>query len=176
MIQQGNKKFCGVPRIVSRSSAVGFTLIELLVAVAVFSVAIAAMAGIFLSVVNAQRKAAALQATQEASRFLLESMAKEIRMSVVNSNTNASIHITNPNGETFDYTFSGGQLYRNNEQISPDNVEIVIGRFRVEQLPLPPDDPLATKVTIVMALKGKGTKVEQQAQLNLETTISTRAQ
>jgi GxxExxY protein len=160
------------PRRLSACRSAGFTLIELLVAMAVFGLVVASIAGVFVSIVNAQRKAAASQETQEASRFLLESMAKEIRMSVVNSNTSSGINITNSEGQTLSYEFSGGRLYRNGQQISPDGIEIINGKFDAVSNISPP----ATKVTIVMAIKGIGSSVARQTQLNLQTTISTRAQ
>jgi hypothetical protein len=70
------------------------------------------------------------------------------------------------------YEFSGGRLYRNGQQISPDGIEIINGKFDVVSNISPP----ATKVTIVMAIKGIGSSVARQTQLNLQTTISTRAQ
>lgn len=150
----------------------GFTLIELLVAMAVFSLIVVSIAGIFVSILNAQRKAIALQVTQEASRFLLESMAKEIRMSVLNSYGSNYVDITNPDGDRFTYVFSGGQLYRQGQLISPDSIEIVSGGFNVIQQA----QPIATKVTIVMTVRGKNTSLAQQTALNLQATVSARGQ
>jgi prepilin-type N-terminal cleavage/methylation domain-containing protein len=154
----------------------GFTLIELLVAAGIFAIVITAVSGIFISSVNSQRKAMALQATQEASRFMFESMAKEVRMSVLNTNTNTntSISITNSDNVSLNYAFSGGKLYRADRQISPDNIEITQGRFRVEQLVAP--NPEVVKITIVMAVRGRGTKIAEQTVLNLQTTVAQRAQ
>ena len=148
----------------------GFTLIEILVAMAVFGLVITAITGIFVSIANAQRKAAALQSTQEASRFMLESMAKEIRMSVLNSYSSSYVDITNSDGERFNYEFSGGQLYRKGQPISPDNIEIVKGSFAVVR------QSSAAKITIVMIVRGKNTGIAQQTALNLQTTINTRGQ
>jgi hypothetical protein len=107
---------------------------------------------------------------------MFESMAKEVRMSVLNTNTNTntSISITNSDNVSLNYAFSGGKLYRADRQISPDNIEITQGRFRVEQLVAP--NPEVVKITIVMAVRGRGTKIAEQTVLNLQTTVAQRAQ
>lgn len=143
-------------------------------AMAVFVLVIMAIAGIFVSIVNAQRKAIAIQKIQEASRFMLESMAKEVRMSALTSNTNTRIDIINSDGVALRYAFIGGKLYRAGQQISPDNIVITQGRFSIDQSVAP--NPEVVKITIVMAIRGVGTTIDAQTALNLQTTIAQRAQ
>lgn len=152
----------------------GFTLIELIIALAVFSLVILSIGGIFVSVINSQRKAISLQNTQEAGRYLLESMTKEIRMSTINSSSAdgvTTLNITNPNGETFNYVFdnTNKRLLRKNQVLSPNNIEIS-GSFYIKK----GTSPSWFKVTIVMKLKAKGTKLEQQAVIDLESTVAVR--
>ncbi len=171
MLQQKIKKNCEHVGLYG-SAVKGFTLIELLVAMAVFILVVMAIAGIFVSVVNAQRKAIAIQKIQEASRFMLESMAKEVRMSVLNSDTGSGINITNSDGITLSYALSGGKVDRAGQQISPDNIEIINGSFSV----IRSISPEVVKITIVMPIRGVGTTIDAQTVLNLETTVAQRAQ
>lgn len=152
----------------------GFTLIELIVALAVFSLVILSISGIFISVINSQRKVFSFQNTQEAGRYLLESMTKEIRMSIINSSSvdgAFTLNITNPKGETFDYVFdiTNKRLLRQAQVLSPDNIEIS-GSFYIRKSTLPSQ----SKVTIVMKLKTKGIKPEQQVVIDLESTVAAR--
>ena len=93
----------------------GFTLLEMLVAVAVFTIAIfIIMVGVF-SVVNAQRKAVAVQNAQDNLRFAFESMAKEIRTGK-SFHCGTSLPLTDPStcdfpngGTSFSFQNSSGQ-------------------------------------------------------------------
>jgi len=62
-----------------------FTLIELLVAMAIFTVVITVVFGLFSTALKGQRRVIALQNIQENGRFLLEFIAKELRMSKINT-------------------------------------------------------------------------------------------
>jgi prepilin-type N-terminal cleavage/methylation domain-containing protein len=74
------------------SLASGFTLLEMIVAMAIFSAVILLGLAALLSMVNAQRKAAALQDTQDNIRFAFEAMTKEIR-------TGGSYHCNQDNSD-----------------------------------------------------------------------------
>jgi prepilin-type N-terminal cleavage/methylation domain-containing protein len=58
----------------------GFTLIEIMVAVAIFSVVMLIAAGSLLTILNANRKAQALQAAMTNLNFAVDSMVREIRV------------------------------------------------------------------------------------------------
>jgi len=174
-----------IPRGSAYSSAWfrGFTLIELIVALAAFSLVVLSISGIFISVINSQRKILSIQNTQEAGRYLLESMTKEIRMSTINSSSAegvSTLYITNSKGEDVNYVFdnTNKRLLRQNpilspdqnQILSPDNIELT-GSFYITKKTSAPEAP---KVTIVMKLKAKGVKPEQQAVVDLQTTVSAR--
>lgn len=59
-----------------------FSLIEVMVAVAIFSVIILSMTGIFKMVIDGQRRSIATQNVQESLKYFLEVINKEIRMAV----------------------------------------------------------------------------------------------
>jgi len=160
----------------------GFTLIELLVGVIAFSVLTMAMSTLALSVIQAQRKAFALQNAQESSRFVLESIVKEIRTSTIDSSDSnglpvGDLRIVNARGESVGYRFvadkvqkrfmgGGGTWY----DISPDNVAI-IGSFYIAKGTFP---SRSRRVTIVMKVSAIGGRVEEQAEMYLQNTISAR--
>jgi len=152
----------------------GFTLIELIVAIGVFSLIVLAMVTISFSVIQSQRKAFALQVTQEASRYILESMGKEVRTSKINSPDSPTIQvtvldITNARGENVVYQFMNNRVYRQGEPLSPTNLE-VNGGFYISKRTL----PVRARITTVMQVKTAGAKVEEQAEIYLQNTIAPR--
>ncbi|MBU2473087.1 type II secretion system GspH family protein [Patescibacteria group bacterium] len=156
------------------SNDAGFTMMEMIVALAVFSIIIVSMTSITFSIIKAQRKSFALQNSQEVSRYILESMNKEIRMSLINSDSGSGVtvlNITNANSETFDYQFdnSNKRLLRNGQVVSPDNIELT-GSFYITKDTF----PYQVIVTIVMKVDSTKSKIEQKAEINLQSTISSR--
>jgi len=157
----------------------GFTLIELLVGLIIFSVLMTTMSVLALSVIKAQRKAFALQNAQESSRFILESMAKEIRTSIIESGDSgggqvANLLITNAKGEAIEYRFGPDMVQRGvnggiTRDISPSNVEIA-GSFYIAKGIF----PSRSRVTIIMKVSAEGDRVEEQAEIYLQNTISAR--
>jgi len=61
----------------------GFTLIELMVSVFMFSILMIVVESAFVSSLDMQRRAFSIQQSEENANFMLESMAKEIRVSKV---------------------------------------------------------------------------------------------
>ena len=156
----------------------GFTLIELLIGLAIFSMIILSMTAIAASVIKSQRKAFSLQNVQEASRYILEAMSKEIRMSTINSGDGSSstLDITNSAGETVEYRFEGGaeRIQRRIsggfwQDVNPANLEVT-GRFYVDKIAF----PARSVVTVVMKINSKGAKAEEQAEIYLQSTITPR--
>jgi len=158
----------------------GFTLIELLVGVIAFSVLMTTMSTLALSVIQAQRKAFALQNAQESSRFILESMIKEIRTSVIDSVDSGggqvgNLQITNAKGESVEYAFFAGNkiMKRVNsgvlQDISPSNV-VIAGGFYIAKGTFPSH----SRVTVIMKVSAKGNRTEEQAEMYLQNTISVR--
>ncbi len=160
--------------ITKQKNNAGFTLIEMIVALAAFSLIITSMVSIAFSVIQSQRKSFALQNSQESSRYILESMSKEIRMSLINSDSGNGVtvlNITNFQNETFNYEFDNNnkRLLRNGQVISPNNIELS-GSFYITKDTF----PYQAIVTIVMKVDSTGSKIEQQAEINLQSTISSR--
>src|SRR5438105_4644914 len=88
----GNNKF---------SKQLGFTLIEVMISSLVFSIIMITVSSLFIQILNNQRRAFAMQKIQENSLFIMELMAREIRVSKIeNQNspdcTLTSLSITHP--------------------------------------------------------------------------------
>lgn len=161
----------------------GFTLIELMVAMAIFAVVITVVLGVFSMAIRAQKRVITLQNIQESAKFIIEFMAKEIRMSTIKIDSTSSVlSITRFEGGESDsqynvtYTFnnSAGTLNRqspqSNNQLNPAEVKIT-GSFDVVGVGA---DNFQPKVTILMKLEGVGYFSEEKAVVNIQTTLSQR--
>jgi len=62
----------------------GFTLIEMVVAIAIFSIAIVIVVGIFVASFRAQQKSSAILKAQAEARYALEVMTRKIRDNYIN--------------------------------------------------------------------------------------------
>jgi len=154
----------------------GFTLIEMLVAMAVFSLIVVAMSATAVSVIKSQRKGFALQNSQETARYILESVSKEIRMSMINSDPGdglSSLNITNAKSETFNYQFDNTSkiLYRGGQALNSTNLEVTGGFYIRKSASL----PARAVVTLVMKVKAVGGRAERETEIYLQSTISSRA-
>ena len=156
----------------------GFTLIELLVALFAFSVIALVMTTISVSVIKTQREAFALQNIQETSRYAIETMGKEIRMSAINSlagNGLSIINITNPDGESIDYQFVSNKLQRRVnagvwQDLNSADSFYLNGSFYITK----GASPNWAIVTIAMKIESQGVKSEEQARIYLQDTIAPR--
>jgi len=169
--------------ILKKKSSAGFTLTELLVAMFAFGMIIVSIGGVSQSIIKAQRKAFALQEVQESGRYLLEAMSKEIRMSTINTGgigvTNTdTLNITNTKSQTVVYYFNGvnnrmekqinGGVW---EDISPANLNLT-GSFYIRKDSVPAPRAL---ITINMKIESSGLRVEQAANIYLQSSISSRS-
>ena len=155
----------------------GFTLIEVLVAVSVFSLVIVIALGLFTNIIRSQRKSVALQNVQENGRYLIDFMAKEIRMSEITSVDGSSLvlAIDHPLNGSIQYSFSGGQLTREDSAgvvaINSDETQ-VDGSFIIYGKTL--GDNIQPRVRVILKAQTTGSKTEEQSVINLQTTISQR--
>lgn len=150
----------------------GFTLIELIVAMAIFVVVISLTMGIFVKAIEGQRKVKAIQNVQENARFVLERMAREIRMSTINTSAGNNLGITAykvTGDESVIYSLSGDQILRNGEAVTSSQIQVSQLKFYVNQ-----DPNIQDRVTIMIAVQNIAQKPKQQVKINLQTTISLR--
>jgi len=156
----------------------GFTLIELLVALSVFSVVMIGMTSTALSVMKGQRKALSLQIVQESSRYILESMIKEIRMGVINSDNGtglSSLDVTNARGENVEYRFQEDKMQRSVnsgawQDLSSSKVDLN-GSFYIRKSAF----PNRALVTIVIKIESKEGKKEERSEIYIQNSITSRS-
>lgn len=148
----------------------GFTLIELMVALAIFVIISVVAVSVFLSNIKGQRKSFASQNVEDNGRFMMESLIKEIRMAKIKSadGESATLSIGHPINGDIAYNFDGTNLTRKGIILNGSDVE-VSGKFYVRVNDVWP------KVTITMKVKSKSTKTEEQAEVNLQNSVSSRA-
>jgi prepilin-type N-terminal cleavage/methylation domain-containing protein len=157
----------------------GYTLIELMVALSIFVTVIVIVLGLFSMAIKGQRKVISQQNVQENASFLMEFMAKEIRMSKINGSngTFTTLALTRSDGINVVYNISGGKISRNDGtrdgQVSADEV-IVTGSFYIEGVGAGAIDNQQPKVTIVLKIQGVGNKVEEKSEMHIQYTLSQR--
>ncbi len=155
----------------------GFTLIEILAAIFLFSLLVLVASSAFISFLNLQRRAFNIQQAEENANFVMESMAKEIRVSQIigpdacAANTLNIIHPVNGN---ITYSLSGNAIHRNvsgtDSVISSNAVQFTNLAFCISGTAT--GDSIQPRVTIIASLKS--TKTSQQAAINFQTTVSQR--
>lgn len=152
-------------------------MIELIVSISIFSIAIISVLSILSISITAQRKVLALQDVEDNARFILEFMAKEVRMGIINGAGTDYLNITRSDGDVVQYSFSEGNMIRanisDNESgaINSDNINIT-GSFYTSGIGVV--DNLEPKVTIALSIQGQGSKAEEQARIDIQTTLSQR--
>lgn len=163
----------------------GFTLIEMLVASFVFSIVALTISGLFVQVLSHERRAFVAQKIQENGLFILELMAREIRVSqIINTDQNptgdspnctlTSLTIRHPVNGTVTYALSNGVLQRTAGGITTDlsTTDIAFSRLNFCLMGSGPIDKQQARVAILAAIQNKTGK--QILTFNLETTVSSR--
>jgi len=178
----------------------GFTLIEMLASVMIFSLIIGAISGVFISSFRSQKNALSSQRLLNQTSYALEYMSRALRMS--QKQTADIPTCLSQNGLNYEITHSGSGLKFINHLEEDDCQEFFlegvqlkyrkkIGESGEETLDLTSsnlritslnfgssgwsqDDDLQPRVTIFLAVKGKGQKPEEQPEIKIQTTISQR--
>jgi len=147
----------------------GFTMIELVVALAIFIVVITLVFGLFINSLKGYRRAIASQNVQDNARFLLGLIAKEIKMSDINSVSSNVLDIIDQEGSPVVYSFNGTDqtIERNNNQINSQEVSVT-GNFSALGIGLNND-----QVRVTISLKVETTDPDK-ADIVVQTTISPR--
>ncbi len=162
----------------------GFTLIEALVAVMVFSVVTVVVGSSFSNMITLQRRGFSAQKLQENSMFVLELMAREIRVSTVNGPDYAclsgpdfgtTLTITHPVNGTVSYRSANGIVYRTEGGIetalNPPDTQFTKLYFCVKNSGI---DQYQTRVTIIVQVENTTGIANDKLIFNLQTTVSSR--
>jgi len=159
----------------------GFTLIELMVSVFMFSILMIVVESAFVSSLDMQRRAFSIQQSEENANFMLESMAKEIRVSKVSGPDSdcqispaATLNIVHPVNGNVTYSLSGTAIHRTvNGQdtiISSNTIQFTRLRFCVSGSAL--KDNKQPRVTILASVRSAS--LLQQVSIDIQTTLSQR--
>jgi prepilin-type N-terminal cleavage/methylation domain-containing protein len=163
----------------------GFSLIELLIAATVFTFVASGVTGLFVGALNIQRRATNIQRIEENALFVLESVAREIRVSRVTSGDTVcvpldpvgtrTLTIEHPvNGiVTYQYrTLAGtGSITRNGEAMTADDVSVTAFAFCVSGSGA---DNEQTRVTMPITLESVDGPANARAETSLQTTVISR--
>lgn len=167
----------------TRNNESGFSIVEVMVASLIFSVIVTVFGALFVQVLAIQRKGFAAQKVQENATFVLESIARELRVSRITSGDSqcygapdpktASITLQHPvNGiVTYLYDSGRGVVQRNGIDISTSDVKFSKFAFCVEGSIR---DAFQARVTIPATIESTGGRPTDKVIVNLQTTVSTR--
>ena len=158
----------------------GFTIIEVLVTSLIFSVIAITVSSIFVQTLSLQRRASAAQKIQDNAMFVLESISREIRVSVIDDqeSTNCSLDtltVTHPDKGAVVYRLNNGVIEKSQGgggfvPISGTDVSFLRFSFCViGSLSNDNKTPRVTILTTVQNVSGKET-----LEVNLQTTVSSR--
>jgi prepilin-type N-terminal cleavage/methylation domain-containing protein len=165
----------------------GFTLIELLAAVAIFSIVMIAVSGIFINAIKEQKIILAKQSIADNSRYAMDFMLKELRMArdISSSSKNgnfSSLTFTSSNCDPvchdITYSFDGAnkRITRNDltagtgvRTISSDEITVSSLNFNINDW----GAARAPRITIFMKVE-KAISASSQAALELQSTITPR--
>jgi len=166
-----------------------FTLIELMVSMTVFSLIIASASGVFTSVLQAQRKLLATQELLSQTSYLEEYMSRSIRMAkkdvlgaciTAKSNydivSGQSIKFMNYKEECQEFYLLSSHLMENKAGVVSELTSdtLAVNNFNISLLGNSQSDNLQPRATLFLKIKGVGLRIEQQVEIQIQTTISQR--
>lgn len=165
----------------SSASNAGFTLVEVMVAFLIFSIILTIFSSVFLSSSQIQKRAFNIQQAEENANYILESMAKEIRVSRISgpdtncpSSPAASLSMTHPVNGNIVYSLSGTSVQRTVNgtatTISSNTVDFTRLQFCILGTPI--GDQKQPRVTILASIRSK--KTQQQTSVDIQTVVSQR--
>jgi len=161
----------------------GFTLVEVMATLVIFSLIAIEVGGIFIQIMSLERRSFASQKIQENSMSVLESIAREIRVSqIINQDSSdcsrTNLTISHPVSGPISYSLSSGVVQKtisDNGQLvtvplNSSDVEFTKFNFCVKGSGI--GDNQQARVTIVTIVKNK--TGAEKVEYNLQTTISSR--
>ena len=162
----------------------GFTLIEILVGMSIFSLVAGMITSLTLDIVQAERVASSNQVALDSSRFILQRIAKAIRVSVVktpSTSATSTIELEHPRRGIIDYFWNAN--HRIIERIGGDpttdsyidssRVTVEDFHFKIQGADNGTDNR-QPQVTIVLKVKPPKAKQYSLPSLIFQTTLSQR--
>lgn len=157
----------------------GFTLIEILVGLMIFSIVVILVSAIFARAIALERRAIAAKKIQENGALIIESMAREIRVSSISGPdsldcTVTTLNMTHPIYGAVSYSLVGeGDIRRQATSVfNINSSDVQFTRMRFCITGSGDTDSQSPKITILLSLKNKvGTYITM---LDLQTTVVSR--
>jgi type II secretory pathway pseudopilin PulG len=166
-----------------KQNIAGFTLLETMAATLILGIVVIVFTSVFLDSTNTQRRAFNIQQSEENINFILESMAKEIRVGqIAGPDTNCPsapadfLSFQHPVNGAIQYSLDADthEIIRSvngvQNPISSNAVEFTRLQFCVTGTQL--NDKLQPRVTIVATVRSKN--AAQQTTVDIQTTLSQR--
>lgn len=162
-------------------SNMGFTLIETITTAFIVSVLMMVVGSAFVSALNLQRRAFNVQQVQENGSYIMESIAKEIRVasSITTADTNCAnpsqtLAIVHPVNGAVGYTLNGTNVQRteNGASSTINSNQVQFTRLQFCVYGNGGADLKQPRVTILATLRS--TSTQRQATIDIQTTISLR--
>ena len=172
------KKQSNLPE-ASAFSGAGFTLVELLVSITIFSLIVVTVGTIYMSAISWERKVRATEKLQENSAFVVETMAREIRVSSISGPdssgcTATTLTINHPTYGTVTYFLNseGNVLRQTSSTVNVSSLNVKFTRMKFCITGSGSSDNTSPKVTILLSLENRvGIQV---APIDIQTTVTSR--
>lgn len=157
----------------------GFTLIETLITLMVVSIMMTLIGSIFGQSLALERRVVWAQKVQENSTFLLEAMAREIRVSAIANQDSidcfaTSLNMVHPVIGNISYSLQGGNIQKQvgSATTNINSYDVQITRLKFCITGSGTNDNQSPKVTIIMSMKNlNGTPA---VSVDVETTVISR--
>lgn len=163
-----------------KESERGFTIVEVLIASFVFSIIAIGIGSIFIGILTNERRAFAAQKIEENEMFVLEMMARDIRVSKIEDQENpncglAVLTITHPVKGSIIYSRNAGIVQKTEGgttvDISSSDVNFTRMKFCVRGSGT--TDQKQTTVTIILSAQNRIGK--EKLTFDVQTTVSSRS-
>ena len=169
---KGNRRTTGRNSLfmIHNSRRRGFTIVELLVSMGLFVVLVSLASGSFIQALRTQRIVTNLSISMNDASFVVEQIAREVRVSFNFNGGGSTFNFTNPEGNSVSYSLinegiqrcEGGCEIITSPDVKIDNLEFILRGNA-------PTDGKPPRVTILVSIVG-----EKEIRVHLQTTISSR--
>lgn len=167
----------------AHSSQAGFSLVELLVAATIFAFIVTGVTGLFIQALDIQRRAAGIAKIEENAQFVMESIAREVRVSAITTPDNdcsdlssaGILDITHPTNGDITYEFipgTVGAIERAGEVITSADVNFISFAFCVmgaAQL-----DQQSARLMMTATMESVAGRPSTRVKATVQTTVVSR--
>ena len=160
----------------------GFTIVEVLVTSVIFSIIAMAVSGIFVETLSLQRRASASQKIQDNAIFVLESMSRDIRVSVVADQespgcTANTLTILHPVKGDVVFRLNNGAIEKSQAggpYVAISGSDVRFARFNLCITGSLSNDNKTPRVAVLTTVENVSGR--EVLEVNLQTTVSSRDQ